>query len=163
MIEQIGVAFLCMCIVLGAGFLLTLSSLTEWYQRLRKPSWQPPDWLFGPAWTTIGLLSVAAGVIAWRTGNAAQRSTEITLFAVNGVLNAGWSGLFFKMRRPDFALVEVGPLWLSVLALVIAFSGYAPISSWLMVPYLVWVGFASVLNWKVFALNRPFGPAPGAT
>ena len=157
MIEQIAVAFICMSIVLGAGFLLTLSALTDWFQLLRKPSWQPPDWLFGPAWTTIGLLCVASAVIAWRGGDEAQRSAEIRLFAVNGVLNAGWSALFFKLRRPDLALIEVGPLWLSVLALVAAFAPYRPVAAWLLAPYLLWVGFASVLNWKVYSLNRPFG------
>ncbi len=157
MIHQVLVAFVCMCVVLGAGFLLTLSALSDWYRRLRKPRWQPPDWLFGPAWTTIGLLCVASAVLAWRAGDDAQRSTEIGLFAANGVLNAGWSALFFKLRRPDLAMVEVVPLWLSVLALVVAFAPYRPVAAWLLLPYLAWVGFASVLNWKVYSLNRPFG------
>jgi tryptophan-rich sensory protein len=157
-IHQILIAFACMAVVLGIGFALTVSEVTTWYLRLRKPSWQPPDWLFGPAWTTIGLLSVASAVIAWRSATTgAERHALLALFALNGVLNAGWSALFFKMRRPDWALIEVVPLWLSIDALMVAFHAGAPTASWLLAPYLVWVSFAACLNLSVVKLNRPFG------
>ncbi len=160
MIGQIVVAFMCMSAVLGAGFALTVPSVTGWYLTLRKPSWNPPDWLFGPAWTTIGLLTVASAVRAWRSsGTGGEQRTVLVLFAINGLLNAAWSGLFFKFERPDWALIEVVPLWLSIVALIAAFRGRSSLAAWLLVPYLVWVSFASVLNLEVVRLNRPFGRA----
>ena len=158
MVRQITVAVVCMCLVLGAGGALTTGALGRWYLQLRKPSWQPPNWLFGPAWTVIGLLSAAAAVLAWRSANDdGERALTIALFAVNGVLNVAWSALFFKIERPDWALVEVVPLWLSIAALCIAFAGRSPAAAWLLTPYLVWVGFAAFLNLTVVRLNRPFG------
>ena len=157
MIRQIAVAFVCMSVVLGAGFALTLNAVTTWYLSLRKPSWNPPDWLFGPAWTTIGLLCVGSAVRAWRSARrGGEQRTVLVLFAINGLLNAAWSGLFFRLRRPDWALIEVVPLWLSIVALIAAFAGRAPLSAWLLVPYLIWVSFASVLNLEIVRLNRPF-------
>ena len=144
--------------VLGLGGALT--RLGPWYEDLRKPAWQPPGWLFGPAWTTIGVLTACSAVLAWRGAETrADRTRVIGLFAANGVLNVLWSALFFNRRRPDWALAEVGPLWLSIAALI---AGLAPLSrraSWLLAPYLAWVSFASVLNFKIVQLNRPFGRA----
>ncbi len=158
MIHQTIIAFACMSMVLGVGFALTVTEVTTWYLRLRKPSWNPPAWLFGPAWTAIGLLCVAASVIAWRSAaTPAERVATLGLFAINGVLNAAWSGLFFKMRRPDWALIEVLPLWLSILALIVAFDDRARTAAWLLAPYFLWVSFASVLNLAIVRLNRPFG------
>ena len=139
-----------------AGGLAT--EIGPWYENLRKPSWQPPNWVFGPVWTTIFALTVTAGVIVWQ--NAPQEATQrliIGLFVVNGLLNIAWSVLFFTLRRPDWALGEVAFLWLSILALMIAF---APLSIWatlLLAPYLVWVSIASFLNFTIVRLNGPFG------
>ena len=158
MVRQIVVAVICMCLVLGAGGALTTGALGDWYQRLRKPTWQPPNWLFGPAWTVIGLLSAAAGVLAWRSASDdGERVLTVALFAANGVLNVAWSALFFKIERPDWALVEVVPLWLSVAALCAAFAERSPTAAWLLAPYLVWVAFAAFLNLTIVRLNRPFG------
>ena len=94
----------------------TLTDTGTWYQNLRKPSWQPPDWLFGPAWTLIFALATVSAVYAWRNAeNRAQRDWVIGLFALNGFLNVLWSMLFFALRRPDWALIEVAFLWLSIL------------------------------------------------
>jgi benzodiazapine receptor len=128
-----------------------------WYHQLVKPSWQPPDWLFGPVWTLIFALIAAAGVRAWwdiPAGSA--RKTAIVLFAINGALNVLWSVLFFTLRRPDWALIEVAFLWLSILALIVFIAGYSSTGAWLLVPYLVWVSFASLLNWTIVRLNAPF-------
>ena len=86
--------------VLLAGGLLTSGGFGPWYDRLRKPAWQPPDWAFGPAWTTIGALTTAAAVLAWDAAPRPRQRTRIVgLFAANGVLNMLWSGLFFTLRR----------------------------------------------------------------
>ncbi len=144
--------------VLGTGGALT--RIGPWYESLRKPAWQPPGWLFGPAWTTIGILTGWSAVSAWTgTRDKDGRRTVIVLFAVNGGLNVLWSGLFFTLKRPDWALIEVVPLWLSIVALM---RGVAPCSRraiWLLSPYLVWVAFAAVLNLAVVRLNAPFGSA----
>lgn len=131
--------------------------LSPWYYGLRFPAWKPPDWLFGPAWTTIFACAAAAGIIAWRAApSRAARWWLLALFALNINLNILWSGLFFRLQRPDYALVEVVLLWLSILALIMAFRRYAPTAAWLLVPYLVWVTFAAALNFAVVQLNAPF-------
>jgi len=138
-----------------AGGLAT--RIGPWYQQLAKPSWQPPDWLFGPVWTLIFALIAAAGVRAWwdiPPGSA--RNTVIALFVINGALNVLWSVLFFALRRPDWALWEVALLWLSIVALIVFIAAHSLTGAWLLVPYLVWVSFASALNWSIVRLNSPF-------
>ena len=136
------------------------TTLDSWYANLRKPSWQPPEWLFGPAWTTIFALTAIAGVMGWhRAPRPAALALLLGLFAVNGLLNIFWSVLFFKMRRPDWALVEVAGLWASILALMAALWSYAETAALLLIPYLAWVSFASFLNYTIVRLNRPFGVA----
>ena len=133
-----------------------MTDLGPWYQALNKPVWEPPDWLFGPAWTLIFSLTALAGVVAWRA--APDRSSGewlIVLFAVNGILNILWSALFFRLRRPDWALVEVAFLWLSIVVLIIVTARYGRTASWLLVPYLAWVSFAAVLTLAVVELNSP--------
>ena len=143
-------------VVGGLGAWLT--DLTPWYHALKKPSWQPPDWLFGPAWTLILALASLSAYLAWR--NAQDRGSRLMvvgLFCANGVLNLLWSPLFFKWRRPDWALVEVPFLWLSILAPVVLLARISTTASLLMVPYLLWVSFAAVLNLTIVRLNQPFG------
>ena len=128
-----------------------------WYQSLRKPSWQPPDWLFGPAWTLILGLAAWAGVLAYNgAADDAGRTVVVILFAVNFVAHFAWSPLFFNLKRPDFALVEVVFLWGSVLALCVGLRQFSVTASWLIVPYLFWVSFAACLNYMTVRLNRPF-------
>ena len=142
-------------VVLFLGGLLT--EIGPWYNSLRTPWWQPPGWAFPVVWTSIGVLTAWAAVLAWRTGDSAERGWVVALFAVNAVLNIAWSGLFFKLRRPDWALPEAAVLWLSVLALVLAFREWSPFAAALLLPYLAWVGTAFFLNRAVVVLNRPFG------
>lgn len=152
---EIAVAAAAAFAVASVGSALT--DLGPWYRALAKPSWQPPDWAFPVVWTTIFALTAAAGVIGWRrTRSAVERRWLIVLFAANGVLNAGWSGLFFTLRRLDWALVEAGLLWTSVLALILFLARFSRLAAWLLAPYLVWVGVAFALNWAVLARN-PIG------
>ena len=142
--------------VLGIGGALT--RLGPWYEQLRKPSWQPPGWVFPVVWNTIGVLTVSSAASAWkRAAPGTQRSTVVALFAANGVLNALWSGLFFTCRRPDWALLEVVPLWLSIAALIAAIAPFDPLAAMMLIPYLLWVAIAAVLNREVVRLNAPFG------
>ncbi|HJS87739.1 MAG TPA: TspO/MBR family protein [Acetobacteraceae bacterium] len=131
--------------------------LGPWYEKLRKPSWKPSDRLFGPVWTGIFGTIAASGTLAWRRAETpAERRTVIGLFAGNGALNILWSVLFFTLRRPDWALAEVVPLWLSILALVVALYPISRAASLLLLPYLAWVGFAGFLNRAIVRLNAPF-------
>jgi len=140
--------------VLGA----LMTDLGPWYLSLRQPPWKPPDWAFGPVWTTIFALAAAAGVIGWRRAPwRASRELLLLLFAMNGFLNVLWSLLYFRLHRPDWALIQVPFLWLSVLALIVVLARYARVAAWLLAPYLVWVTIAAVLNWQTVQLNGPFG------
>ena len=134
-----------------------MTDIGPWYLSLIKPAWQPPDWLFGPAWTLIFSLAAASGVIAWRDApNQSSREWMLALFALNGFLNVLWSLLFFRLRRPDWALMEVGFLWLSVALLMLVLWRYSRKASLLLIPYLVWITFAAALNWATVRLNAPF-------
>jgi translocator protein len=139
--------------VLGA----LLTDLSPWYYALRKPAWQPPDWLFGPAWTLIFGLAAVSGVLGWTYApDQAARRRMLALFAVNASLNVLWSVLFFRFQRPDWALAEVGFLWLSIVALMLALRPASKAASWLLLPYLLWVTFATAVNAAVVVLNAPF-------
>jgi benzodiazapine receptor len=128
-----------------------------WYYSLRKPSWQPPDWLFGPAWTLIFALAALSAIAYWRRESHRQRRWQVVAaFALNGFLNMLWSLLFFRLRRPDWALYEVGALWLSIVMLIVLTGRASRAAAWLLVPYLIWVSFASLLTWTIVSLNGPF-------
>ena len=137
------------------------TDIGPWYLDLRKPSWQPPDWLFAPAWTAIFALTALAGLRAWqRTPDVAGRGRVLAAYALNALLNISWSLpwslLFFTVQRPDWALAEVAALWLSVVLLIVVSGRRDRSAGWLLVPYLAWVAFAGVLNWSVVRLNEPF-------
>ncbi len=152
--KPIYIAILLSLLVGGLGGAAT--EIGPWYFQLQKPSWQPPDWLFGPAWTTIYILTSIAGVKAWRRADEVQRRYFLGALLLNLVLNLLWSLIFFTAQRPDIALLEVVPLWLSILLMVLLVRGYSPASALLMLPYLGWVAFAAYLNWTIVKLNAPF-------
>lgn len=141
----------------GAGGALT--DIGAWYKALNKPSWQPPDWLFGPAWTVIlALAGWSYYVGLTRAPSEDARIAVHALFAANFVLHFAWSPLFFKAKRPDWALAENVFLWLSVTSLLVVLPRVVDDSfaGWLNVPYFIWVSFAFVLNWTIVRLNAPF-------
>lgn len=143
----------------GAALLVALmgmlaTDISGWYQTLEKPAWQPPDWLFGPIWTLIYALAALAGVSAWHGApDSIGRNRILALFSLNAFLNVLWSLLFFRLHRPDWALIEVAFLWLSVLALMVGLRPFSRRAFWLLVPYLAWVTFAAVLNASIVRLN----------
>jgi len=153
--KPIAAAALSATAVGALGALTT--ELGTWYYALRKPAWQPPDWLFGPAWTLIFALAALAGVLYWR--EEYQREARLRIlaaFALNAFLNTLWSLLFFRLKRPDLALDEVGFLWLSIALLILLLRRRSATAAWLLVPYLLWVSFAAYLNWTIVQLNAPF-------
>jgi tryptophan-rich sensory protein len=145
-------------VMAGAGMSLTV--LDHWYYNLKKPSWQPPDWMFGPAWTLIFIVELTAAVIGWHAiTNFWVTTLFIILLLINAVLNILWSYFFFKLRRPDLARKEVLFLWLSIAAPMLLLAVYAG-KAWLyLLPYLLWVSFAAILNDAIVRLNAPFGEA----
>ena len=154
--QTVIVAVVLTILLLGVGGLTT--HVGAWYAALRKPSWNPPNWLFGPAWTLILGLAAWAGVSAWTAApDAAARWRIGVLYGVNMTLHALWSPLFFTLKRPDWALIEAPLLWLSVLALVVGLAPLSTLAAWLLAPYLLWVAFAVVLNVAIVRLNAPFG------
>lgn len=144
-------------VVTAAGGAL-VTQLGPWYYGLKKPSWQPPDYLFGPAWTLIFVLMALAFVLAWeRLETPGEKARLFGLFALNGGLNTLWSHLFFGRRRPDLALIEIAPFLGSILLLMWTVAPLDRRAVWAFVPYLCWVVFASVLNLAIVRRNAPFG------
>lgn len=155
-LRAIGVAAACALAVAVLGALST--DIGPWYAGLKRPPWQPPDVWFGPAWTLIYSLCALSAAAAWRArSDAAGRQVLLLLWACNGVLNLLWSLLFFRLQRPDWALAEVGLLWLSIVALIVASARRSRTAALLLLPYLAWVSFAATLNRAVVQLNAPFG------
>jgi translocator protein len=144
-------------VVAGVGALIT--ELGPWYFSLREPSWKPPDWLFGPAWTVIFTLAAISGYLSWRhsSPHSAELARILALFACNGLLNIAWSVLFFRLHRLDWALLEVGLLWLSIVGLMYLIWRPSRLGSLLLLPYLAWVSFAGCLNYTLLKLNGPTG------
>lgn len=136
----------------------SITVLDSWYYSLEQPGWAPPDYMFGVIWTAIFAMIAVSGVLAWEQAPT-RRDVEIALgmFALNGFLNLGWSFIFFRMERPDIAFYELIALWLSILVLIIFCGRFSKWSALLLVPYLIWVTTAGVLNYQVVQLNGPFG------
>ncbi|MCW5745826.1 MAG: tryptophan-rich sensory protein [Alphaproteobacteria bacterium] len=148
------VAFVAICaLVSGIGGAFTASSVGTWYQTLSKPAFNPPDWLFGPVWTTLYLMIAVAGWRVWRRRQAVAVGPALTAYAVQLGLNLGWSFLFFFLRAIGAALVDVVAL---LLAIAINAALFWRVDRWagaLLLPYLLWVAFATVLNAALWRLN----------
>ncbi len=139
-----------------AGGLLT--DIGEWYQKLKKPWFQPPGWAFGPAWTIILGLAAWALYIGWTQADSPQRFNAIAIaFSVNAVLHFLWSPLFFTFKRPDWSFIENFALIASVGSLIVVLLPVSTFAAWLVAPYLAWTIFAQAINFGVLRLNGPFG------
>lgn len=126
-----------------------------WYESLAKPRWRPPNWLFGPAWAVLYVMIAFAGWLVWREKGFAGAGVALALYAVQLLLNAIWSWLFFGLRRMDLAFFDLIALWLAILATILAFAPHHAGAAWMMMPYLAWVTFAGALNFAVWRLNVP--------
>ncbi|HAV61422.1 MAG TPA: sensory protein TspO [Verrucomicrobiales bacterium] len=125
----------------------------EWYQSLSKPSWNPPPWVFGPMWTALYLMMAVAAWRVWRRGGWRVQKRPLGWFALQLVLNAAWTPLFFGLHQAGFAFAEIVLLWLAILATLLAFLRVDRPAAWLLVPYLGWVGFAAILNFTLWRIN----------
>jgi benzodiazapine receptor len=151
--------------MIGAG-----SRPDGWYESLNKPTWNPPSWVFGPVWTALYLSMGVASWLVWRRGQqrgpgdqpalrtpgtptTPSTRAPLAAYAVQLVLNALWSPLFFGLHRPDLALIDIALLWVAILATLILFWRVRPLAGAMLLPYLAWVSFAAVLNWTLWRLN----------
>lgn len=122
----------------------------DWYASLNKPSFNPPGWVFGPVWTALYAMMGVSAWLVWRRGNAAR---PLAPWLVQLALNAAWTPVFFGLHRMDVALVIIIAMWLAILATILAFRRHSRAAALLLVPYLLWVGFATVLNAALWQLN----------
>ena len=128
-----------------------------WYSDLRKPSWQPPNWLFGPVWMVLYAMIALSGWIVWHSAGADQLLVAMLIYGVQLVFNALWSYCFFGLRQPGLALADMSALWISILLAILVFYPVSALAAGLLLPYLLWVSFAWRLNhaiWRLTAASR---------
>lgn len=148
------VAFLVACYAVSAvGTLSAVSAIPTWYVALNKPSFNPPNWIFGPVWTVLYTLMAIAAWLVWRTAPSPRRTAALVLFAIQLLLNFHWTPIFFYFHGIAFALVIILLLWLAILVTAIFFWPLSRPAAWMMLPYLAWVSFATALNYEIFRLN----------
>jgi tryptophan-rich sensory protein len=137
----------------GVGGWLTSKSLATWYPGLAKPSWNPPDWVFGPVWTLLYTMMAIAAWLVWRSRRSQPVRLPLGLYAVQLVLNVLWSALFFALQSPGAAVGEILVLWLAIAATLLAFLRVDRMAGILIAPYWAWVSFATILNFAIWRLN----------
>jgi len=136
------------------GSIFTVSSISTWYVTLQKPSFNPPNWIFGPAWTTLYFFMGVAAFLVWRHGfEKKEVRRALTIFGGQLVLNALWSIIFFGLHNPFWAFIEIIVLWLAILWTIFAFYKISRPAAYLLLPYILWVSFAAVLNFSIMILN----------
>jgi tryptophan-rich sensory protein len=136
-----------------SGF-FTATGTGSWYQSIQKPSWNPPNWIFGPVWTTLYVLMGIALYLVWRSPDSARRRTALWLFGIQLTLNFFWSFIFFNRQQIGGALIEIIILWIFILLTIFAFAKLNKTAAWLLVPYISWVSFATLLTYTIWALNK---------
>lgn len=139
--------------VLSLGGAVTAPAIEVWYQGLAKPSWTPPDWLFGPVWTVLYLAMAVAAWLVWRRWGWQGARCALTLYFVQLGLNFLWSPAFFGLRDPLLGMIVIVPLWLAVAATTVAFFRKQTLAGGLFLPYLAWTSYAVGLNAAILALN----------
>lgn len=144
------------CLIAGAvGSIFTMPSIPTWYATLNRPAIAPPNWIFGPVWTTLFILMGIALYIVWQKGaDKKDVKSAVILFGTQLLLNIFWSILFFGMQRPLYSFMEIIFLWLAILATILAFFKISKTAGWLLIPYILWVSFASYLNLAFYLLNK---------
>lgn len=143
------ILFIGLCEAAGlVGSIFTFSSVTSWYPTLSKPFFTPPGWVFGPVWITLYLLMGVSLFLVW------GKKVNLRWFWIQLVLNALWSVLFFGLKNPTLAFLEIIPLWICILLTIRSFLPVKKEAAWLLFPYLAWVSLATILNFSIVVLNR---------
>jgi len=137
------------------GSLATMSSIPTWYAALNKPPFNPPNWLFGPAWTILYIMMGISSYLIWEKGwEKPEVKIALALFAIQLILNSSWSVLFFGTHSLIRGFVCIVFLWFAILLTMIKFFALSSTAGWLLVPYILWVSFASILNYFIMVLNK---------
>lgn len=148
----------CIILVQLAGVLgsiFSVDSIESWYSGLEKPSFNPPNWIFGPVWTALYfMIGISLFLFIIKKGSRKEKRAGYWIFGVQLFLNAIWSIVFFGMHQIFLALIVIILLWISIFLNIPAFFRISKISAYLLVPYWLWVSFASVLNWAIWILNK---------
>ena len=143
----------CQCAGI-VGSVFTTPAIPTWYATLQKPVFTPPNWLFAPAWITLYLLMGIAAFLVWRLGLGERRiKVALLIFLIQLVLNALWSVAFFGMQSPLYGFIVIVVLWFMILLTILKFARISAVAAWLLVPYILWVSFASALNISIWVLN----------
>jgi translocator protein len=141
------------CQIIGfLGSLFNIKSIPSWYSKQKKPSFNPPSWIFGPVWTLLYLLMGISLYLVLISGKAT--TIPIIIFSIQLFLNLIWTGIFFGMKKPLLAFIEIILLWASILLNILTFYPISKVASYLLIPYILWVSFASILNFSIYWLNR---------
>lgn len=141
-------------LVAGAAFIGATSNTDLWFRNLEKPPLNPPDWIFSPVWTTLYILIIVAAWLVWRTETYEKtKRLAMGFFGVQLVLNALWSWIFFTLHEPGIALIDIILLNFAIMGMIGWYGRINRTAAWLMVPYLLWIGFATYLNWGIWSLN----------
>jgi len=137
------------------GSFFTTSSISSWYSTINKPSFNPPNWIFGPVWITLYIMMGISLFLVWQKGDLHGVSVKKALifFGIQLALNSLWSIIFFGLHSPMAAFLEIVVLWVFILLTILEFWKISPLAGWLLVPYLFWVTFASILNFSIWRLN----------
>jgi len=137
----------------GIGSYFTISSIDSWYHTLEKPSFSPPDFLFGPVWTALYILMGISFYLIWTSKGSKNKERAIKLFLIQLFLNTSWSIVFFGFQNPLLGLVNIIALWVMIFLTIRAFFLISRSASYLLLPYILWVSFASILNFAIVVLN----------
>ena len=143
-----------LAVTFGAATMGALFLPGEWYARLQKPTWNPPNWIFGPVWTALYAIMAVAAWLVWKRGGFTRQRTALLLFLLQLCFNALWSPLFFGLHHPALAFADLVLLWLALLATVAAFWKAHRLAGAMLLPYLAWVTFAGALNFTLWRLNK---------
>jgi tryptophan-rich sensory protein len=148
-------SYLAMCFVVAAvGGKITAPAIPGWYADLNKPSWNPPNWIFAPVWSSLYAMMAVAAWNTWNRLGGDWTAPPLRLFMMQLGLNLGWTAIFFGAKRPGLAFAEILVLWAAIAATVVRFWQTSIVAGLLMTPYLAWVSFASALNLAVWHRNR---------
>lgn len=149
--------FICIAAAQAAGLIgtiFTMPAIDSWYATLARPELAPPNWIFGPVWTTLYVLMGIAAFLVWQKGlDKKEVKIALSIFGVQLVLNTLWSIIFFGLQSPGWAFVEIIILWTAIAATIVAFARVSKVAAWLLAPYILWVSFAGYLNFMIFWLN----------
>jgi len=143
------------CLAAGLiGSIFTNASIPTWYTTLEKPSFNPPNWLFGPVWTALYILMGIAAFLLWRVRLSEPKArTALIIFIIQLILNVFWSIAFFGFRSPIAGLIVIVILWVAILLTILSFARVSIIAGVLLIPYILWVSFASILNAAIYVLS----------